>query len=402
MATVIENKKNGKTVSFKFRAYLGRNEIGKQINKYTTWFAPDDLTPAKALKAAEKAAEEWEQFVKEEYEKDLSDPLRVKEREINTTCTPFVDFVNYVWFPIAICDGEHKHTTVEFYRSISKLSESYFKDRALQKITSRDIQMFLHYLRTDYKSHKGTRLSPKSLRHHYRFLFSLFSFALKQEFITTNPMLKVDCPKLPKKKVDALTQEQAEQFFSVIQKCPIDFKCMLILMTTTGVRRGELLGLQWRDIDFDKLTVDIKRNVTYTPQSGTIVDTPKTECSIRTIPLIPSVATMLKEYKTEKQRNFKAKDFVFPSDKGNSIPRDPNSFTCRVKRFMKANNLPDLSPHDLRHSCATLLLSNGADIKSVQSILGHTDASTTLNFYVRSDLQNMKNATDKLSSAFGI
>ena len=95
MATVIENKKNGKTVSFKFRAYLGRNEIGKQINKYTTWFAPDGLTPAKALKAAEKAAEEWEQFVKEEYEKDLSDPLRVKEREINTTCTPFVDFVNY-------------------------------------------------------------------------------------------------------------------------------------------------------------------------------------------------------------------------------------------------------------------------------------------------------------------
>ena len=57
MATVIENKKNGKTVSFKFRAYLGRNEIGKQINQYTTWFAPDGLTPAKALKAAEKAAE---------------------------------------------------------------------------------------------------------------------------------------------------------------------------------------------------------------------------------------------------------------------------------------------------------------------------------------------------------
>lgn len=56
MATVIENKKNGKTVSFKFRAYLGRNEIGKQVNKYTTWFAPDGLTPAKALKAAEKAA----------------------------------------------------------------------------------------------------------------------------------------------------------------------------------------------------------------------------------------------------------------------------------------------------------------------------------------------------------
>ena len=111
---------------------------------------------------------------------------------------------------------------------------------------------------------------------------------------------------------------------------------------------------------------------------------------------------MLKEYKEEMFPNAKAKDFVFPNETDNSLPRDPNSVTRRVKRFMKANNLPDLSPHDLRHSCATLLLSNGADIKSVQDILGHTDASTTLNFYVRSDLQNMKNATEKFGQAFGL
>ena len=110
----------------------------------------------------------------------------------------------------------------------------------------------------------------------------------------------------------------------------------------------------------------------------------------------------MKEYQLNNDRNFKAKDFLFPSITDNTKPRDPNSITRRVKRFMKANNLPDLSPHDLRHSCATLLLSNGADIKSVQDILGHTDASTTLNFYVRSDLQNMKNATEKFGQAFGL
>ena len=122
-------------------------------------------------------------------------------------------------------------------------------------------------------------------------------------------MDKIDCPKLPKKKVDALTKEQAEQFFVIVNTCPIDFKCMLYLMTTTGVRRGELIGLQWRDIDFNKLTIDIKRNVTYTPLSGIVVDTPKTECSIRTIPLISSVAAMLKEYKEEMFLNAKSKDF---------------------------------------------------------------------------------------------
>ena len=83
-------------------------------------------------------------------------------------------------------------------------------------------------------------------------------------------------------------------------------------------------------------------------------------------------------------------------------PIDPNAITRRVKRFMKNNGLPDLSPHDLRHSCATLLLAQGADVKSVQQILGHSDASTTLNFYVRADLQQMRAATDKMAAAFDL
>ncbi|MDD6276053.1 MAG: site-specific integrase, partial [Clostridia bacterium] len=202
---------------------------------------------------------------------------------------------------------------------------------------------------------------------------------MKQDFITSNPIEKVDCPKLPKKKVDALTKEQAEHFFSIVENCPLEFKCMLYLMITTGVRRGELLGLQWQDISFTNSTIEIKRNVVHTAKSGALVDTPKTECSFRTIPLIPKVRLLLEDYQASNEHKFKSKDFLFPSSTDNTKPRDPNSVTRRVKRFMKANNLPDLSPHDLRHSCATLLLSNGADIKSVQDILGHTDASTTLN-----------------------
>ena len=402
MATVIENKKNGKTVSFKFRAYLGRNEIGKQINQYTTWFAPDDLTPAKALKAAEKAAAEWETRIKEQYEKEVLEPQKKRERLINEGRIPFTEFVHGFWFPLAINDGEHKRTTIDFYNNISKFADNYFKDRVIQTITAHDIQLFLNHLQTNEKSHKGTPLSPKTIRHIYRYLYTVFSFAAKQDFITSNPIEKVDCPKLPKKKVDALTKEQAEHFFAVIENCPLEFKCMLYLMITTGIRRGELLGLQWQDVNFSNSTIEIKRNVVHTAKNGALIDTPKTECSFRTIPLIPKVQALLKEYQSNNERNFKAKDFLFPSITDNTKPRDPNSVTRRVKRFMKSNNLPDLSPHDLRHSCATLLLSNGADIKSVQDILGHTDASTTLNFYVRSDLQNMKNATEKFGQAFGL
>lgn len=96
------------------------------------------------------------------------------------------------------------------------------------------------------------------------------------------------------------------------------------------------------------------------------------------------------------------KAFLFPKSNEVFLPRDPNSVTWRVKRFMKRNGFPDLSPHDLRHSCATLLLSHGADIKSVQEILGHADASTTLNFYVKADLRQMQTATDKYAAAFNL
>lgn len=116
----------------------------------------------------------------------------------------------------------------------------------------------------------------------------------------------------------------------------------------------------------------------------------------------PFVAELLKKYKLQYHPFSKSNAFVFPSDKGNTLPRDPKAITRKVKNFMRKNGLPDLSPHDLRHSCATLLLNNGADIKSVQEILGHTDVSTTLNFYVRADLCNMQTATSKFAAAFGL
>ena len=225
---------------------------------------------------------------------------------------------------------------------------------------------------------------------------------MEQEIINKNPMDKVECPKLARKKVNAFTEEQAATFFSMLPQCPIDFRCMLYLLITTGLRRGELLGLQWKDIDFEGHTIEIKRNITYTPEKGLVIDTPKTENSERIIPLLPYLAKLLKEYKKEMYTFSKAAAFVFPSKDSDTIPRDPNAITRKVKCFMKKHNLPDMSPHDLRHSCATLLLNNGADIKSVQEILGHTDASTTLNFYVRTDLEQMKEATNKMAAAFGL
>lgn len=402
MAHLTANKKDGRIVSYKIKAFLGRDENGKQIFKCTTWQVPEGLTPSKAEKAAQKAADNWEKQARSEYEKDILEPERVRQREIAKNKTDFAEFALKTWFPLCIEDGNHKHTTVNFYRHTTNRVVEYFKGRTLQSITAIDIQRFLSYLRTDYRTKQGLPISDKTVRHSYCALVLIFAFAVEQEIILKNPMDKVSCPKLAKKKVEALTQAQVQQFIDLLHTCPLDFRCMMYLLITTGLRRGELLGLQWHDIDLDALTVCVRHSVTYSPEQGKKLDTPKTNESVRMVPLLPAVGEMLKEYRQKERANSREEAFVFPGQKSDMTPFTPGAFTERVKRFMKLHNLPDMSPHDLRHTCATLLIANGADIKSVQEILGHTNASTTLNFYVRSDLGRMQAATNKLGEVFGL
>lgn len=405
MANIRENRRNGKLVSYRFTACLERDANGKQIRRYTTWEVPAGMTPARAKKAAERAADEWEQQLRSAYQKE-------KELGAAYTLPPekrresFTTFVNDVWFPLQICNGNDKQTTVTFYKNMKKLIVEYFDGSYLQEISPIQIQKFLVYLSRDYKTKQGKPLAPKTIRHYYNALGMIFSYAEKQGMIAANPMLKVDAPKKDKKLVDALTQEQARQFFALLLDCPLDFRCMMLLLVTSGIRRGECIGLKWRDIDERQGTITIERSVVYTPETGVIISTPKTKDSIRTIPVMQGTLKLLQQLKKQVNRqhpNTILKDaFIFPSGKDLFSPRDPNAVTRRVKRFMKRNGLPDLSPHDLRHSCATLLLSQGADIKSVQEILGHADASTTLNFYVKADLQQMKAATEKYAAAFNL
>ena len=221
MASITQNKKDGKVISYKFKACIGRDEFGKQIFRCTTWKAPDGLSAARIEKAAQKAAAEWEQQAKEEYRRDVENPERVREREIEKARTEFSAFIRQVWFPICICDGEHKPTTIDFNRNISNVIANYFSGKSMQAISGTDIQKYLIHLRTSYRTAQGKPLAQKTIRHHYCALASIFSYALKQEFILKNPMDKVDCPKLTKKRVEALTAEQARQFFPMWTNHPL-------------------------------------------------------------------------------------------------------------------------------------------------------------------------------------
>lgn len=381
MANIRENKKNGKVISFRFTVCLERDVRGKQIRKYTTWTAPADLTPAKARKAAERAADAWEEEVKVEYQKqkELGSAYRLppdKRRD------DFVSFVNDTWFVLQIRGENDKPNTIAFYKNMTRIISEYFKGSVLQEISPVDIQKYLVYLRTEYKSKLGKPLSAKTLRHQYGTLNLIFGYAEQQEMIAQNPMRKVNAPKKEKKPVDAMTKEQAARFFKLLPDCPLDFHCMLQLLLTTGIRRGECVGLKWSDINERESTIRIERSIACTPESGVVISTPKTVNSIRTIPVMLSTLTLLQQYKRQMQaehpNTILKNAFLFPNKEDIFLPRDPNSVTRRVKRFMKNNGFPDLSPHDLRHSCATL------------------------NFYVKADLQQMKSATEKYAAAFNL
>ena len=408
MANIRENKKNGKTVSYRFTVCLERDAQGKQVRKYTTWTPPEGLTPAKAKRAAERAAEEWEQETRAEYQKEqaaiaqgLAYQLPPEKRK-----DYFVGFIENTWLPLQIRGGDNKPSTIAYYEYVSQNIKEYFAGTVLQSISPSYIQKYLIYLRNNFKSKTGKPLSAETLHHHYRVLNMMFAYAERLELISKNPMHKVDAPRKERKPVEAMNKEQAAKFFQMLADCPLDFRCMLHLMMTTGIRRGECIGLKWSDLDEKASTITICRNVTYTPESGTIVSTPKTSNSMRTIPIMPSTLQLLQNLKeqtsSEHPDTHLRGAFIFPSESSLYEPRNPDAVTRRVKRFMKRSNLPDLSPHDLRHSCATLLLSQGADIKSVQEILGHADASTTLNFYVKVDLQQMQAATEKFAAAFNL
>ena len=131
MASITPNRKNGKITSYKFKACVGRDEFGKQIFRCTTWKVPDGMVPSQAEKAATKAALEWEKHARDEYQKDLQNPERVKERLTATSRTDMAEFIQTTWFPICICDGEHKPTTVALNKHIS----AYFSGKAIQTLT---------------------------------------------------------------------------------------------------------------------------------------------------------------------------------------------------------------------------------------------------------------------------
>ena len=213
MAYIQEKIKGKKIVSFKFKTCLGRDANGKQIFKCWTWHPPVDLTPAKARKEADRVADRWEAEQRLAFSQQKAEEPSAPPAPVYT----FDTFVNEVWIPLCVRDGSHRPATVAMYTNILKVILPQFKGVPLNEITGVRISQYLHWLRNDYRK----PLAEKSIKHHYNVLNLIFGFAETQDIIQKNPMKKVDTPKVTKKDVDALTEDEAVRFFNalLVQVC---------------------------------------------------------------------------------------------------------------------------------------------------------------------------------------
>ena len=403
MATIIERYYKGKLSSFKIMAFVGRDENKKQVFRCMTWRPTKGMTVNQMRKQAAQAAAIWEKEQKQQFQLEKDHPQVKAAAKDGMT---FSEFATNIWLPLAVNDGAHRSTTAETYKYILTIILSVLGDLPLQEITPIQITEYLQWLRKDYHTKSGKTVSESTIKHHYDLLKIMFAYAEKNDLVQSNPMRKVDAPKLQKKKVDALSAEDASRFFLAINECNLPFRCILLLMATTGLRRGECLGLHWRDINFNASTLTVEYSVSYTKSAGLVITPPKTITSIRRVPIMDGMLSLLEDLKHYREFQFKThlldNAYVFCRNTDLFTPRDPSSITRATKRFFKKADLPDMSPHDLRHTCATLLLETGADIKSVQEILGHADAKTTLNFYVKSDLERARSATNNYAREFNL
>ena len=229
----------------------------------------------------------------------------------------------------------------------------------------------------------------------YTILHSLFKMAYMSDVVTVNPMDKVERPRprkgeLKEKDVEAYTTEEVQRIFAALENEPLKWRVMLRLLIDTGIRRGECCGLQWQNIDFKANTITIAGNLCYTPQKGIYLDTPKSG-KVRTIDVDPEIIALLRELRLE-QASQAISTYVF-TQQNSPEPMHPQSPARYMQKFSKRCSVLGLHPHKLRHTFASIAITNGADVASVSEKLGHSDKAVTLRMYTHADQESMKRAS---------
>ena len=285
----------------------------------------------------------------------------------------------------------------------------YFGHFYINKIRPTDIMKFYDLLEKDTQlvrknGNNGEKtkkpLSGKTILEHHRLLRAMLHKAVYWQFIVANPAERVQAPKARKPKRRSYDDEQTKILLENLENLSIEetkYKVAIILTVFTGVRLGELMGLEWQDVDFKNGIICINRSSQYLSDMGVFTKTPKTESSIREIAIPEFIISLLEEYKLwyEEQKSIYGElwtnsDRLFVQADGK--PMHPSSISKWFVRYVSTIGLPVINFHGLRHTNASLLVAQNVDIAVVSARLGHAQISTTLDFYVHPLLSHNRKA----------
>ena len=285
----------------------------------------------------------------------------------------------------------------------------------LDKIKPTDIMKFYDMLDKDtqirrVKCNNGYRtlkpLSQKTILEHHRLIRAMLHRAVYWQLLFSNPCERVQPPKSKKPKRRYYDDEQCKVLLSNLNELSVDdikYKTAITLTLFTGVRLGELMGLEWSDIDFTNGIVSINKSSQYLADKGVFTKTPKTESSIREVAIPDFVLSLLEEYRLwyETQKSIYGElwtnsDRLFVQSDGK--PMHPSTISKWFVKFVKEIGLPVINFHGLRHTNASLLISQNIDVAVVAARLGHAQITTTFNFYVHPIISHNKSAGNVLQN----
>ena len=298
------------------------------------------------------------------------------------------------------CANKVKPLTLQSYRGIIKRHITpVIGAMELQKVKGAQVQQLYNAL-----TKKG--LGGKTVKNIGAVLHKAFSVAIKQGLIAANPCDGAELPKTEHKEIHPLSDEEIPLFLSAIENAPMRNAYALCLFA--GLREGECLGLSWKQVDFKKGHITVSQQLQVEKAKGAryyIASTTKSG-KPRTIEPPPIAFEYLRAERVRQAENrLKAgplwsnpDDLVFTNEIGGHYVF--YTFYRRFKNIATSIGRPDLRPHDLRHTAATVAIASGADIKSVQDLLGHATASFTLNVYAHTSEQMMKDTAARMQSYY--
>lgn len=309
---------------------------------------------------------------------------------------PFGEWMDF-WYQTYIKSGLRPATQNTYESTIYQHIIPQLDKIPLCQLTQKDLQQFYAHLKKEGRlvrtEQYGKGLSDRMVRMCHAKCRAALDQAVQENLIRTNPAVGCKLPPKRSREMQVLSRQELQRF--LIQAKADGYFELFLLDLSTGLRRGELLALQWSDLDLDTGTLSVTKQV-YEVNGKMQLSVPKTKASIRKLVLPPTVVEVFREYrKTAKSR------WLFPSPKNLDMPLTPGSMLRRLHIILERAGCKQIRFHDLRHTFATMALENGMDIKTLSAMLGHVSAATTLDIYTHITSDMLSEAAAKIDRGLG-